>query len=238
MSAVIQLGSLEVDVTKKDIKNVHLSIYPPAGQVRISAPKHMRLESIRAFAASKLDWIKRERKKVREQERETQRQYVNRESHYLWGKRYLLKVVEAEESPRVKQKHSQLILHVRPGSDRDKKREVMMQWYRSLIKEEAVALIKEWEPKMKVKVSNLFVQRMKTKWGSCNPVAGNIRLNSELAKKPLECLEYILVHEMVHLLEPTHNHRFVKLMNRFMPQWTQHRDALNRLPVRHEDWVY
>ncbi len=238
MAATIQLGEIEVEVVQKDIKNVHLSVYPPAGRVRISAPLHMSPETIRVFAISKLAWIKQQQKKLLEQERETQRDYIDRESHLVWGKRYLLEVVELEAAPGVEQKHSRLILQVRPGSDWTKKQSIMAQWYRSLVKEATAPLIEKWEPLMGVKVSAFFVQQMKTKWGSCNPAAGNIRLNSELAKKPPGCLEYIVVHEMVHLLEPTHNQRFVKLMDRFMPHWGQHRDMLNRLPVRHEQWVY
>ncbi len=238
MAATIQLGEIEVEVVQKDIKNVHLSVYPPAGRVRISAPLHMSPETIRVFAISKLAWIKQQQKKLLEQERETQRDYIDRESHLVWGKRYLLEVVELEAAPGVEQKHSRLILQVRPGSDWTKKQSIMAQWYRSLVKEAIPPLIEKWEPLMGVKVSAFFVQQMKTKWGSCNPASGNIRLNSELAKKPPGCLEYIVVHEMVHLLEPTHNQRFVKLMDRFMPHWGQHRDMLNRLPVRHEQWVY
>ena len=198
----------------------------------------MSPETIRIFAISKLGWIKQQQKKLLEQERETQRDYIDRESHYVWGKRYLLKVVELEAAPCVERKHSSLILQVRPASDWAKKQTIMAQWHRSLVKKATPPLIAQLEPLMGVKVSKFFVRQMKTKWGSCNPAAGNIRLNSELAKKPPGCLQYIIVHEMTHLLEPTHNQRFVKFMDRFMPQWTQHRDALNRLPVRHENWVY
>ena len=238
MSSTIQLGDIDVDVTQKNIKNVHLSVYPPTGRVRISAPLHMSLETIRVFAISKLAWIKQEQRKLREQERETPRDYVGRESHYVWGKRYLLKVVEVDAAPCVELKHSNIILKVRQKSSRAKKQEIMAQWYRSLVKDATTPLIAKWEPLLGVKVSKLFVQQMKTKWGSCNPVAKNIRLNSELAKKPPECLEYIVVHEMVHLIEATHNQKFIKLMNRFMPAWRHHRDDLNRRPLAHENWGY
>jgi len=238
MNQTLQLGDIEMDVIKKDIKNVHLSVYPPTGRVRISAPKHMSLDTIRVFAISKLDWIKREKKKLIEQERETPREYLDRESHYVWGKRYLLKVKERDAPPEIELKHSTLVLYVRPGADEDRKQAIIAGWYRRQVREATTSLIAKWEPLMGVKVSKFFVQQMKTKWGSCNPAAGNIRLNSELGKKPKECLEYIVVHEMTHLLEKSHNQRFVSYMDCFMPHWQSYRDTLNRLPVRHEDWKY
>lgn len=236
--AEIELGDITVEVVKKDIRNVHLSVYPPTGRVRISAPAQMSLDTIRVFAISKLGWIKQQQQKLREQERETPREYLDRESHYVWGKRYLLKIVEQDAAPIVSLQHSTLWLQVRPGTDEARKQAVVAEWYRGQLKEAATPLIAKWEPLMGVKVARFFVQHMKTRWGSCNPSAGSIRLNSELAKKPPECLEYIVVHEMVHLLEPTHNQRFVAIMDRLLPQWQSHRDSLNRLPVRHEDWGY
>jgi len=234
----IQLGEITVDVVQKDIKNVHLSVYPPQGKVRISAPLRMDLDTIRVFAISKLSWIKNQQKKLREQERETPREYLDRESHYLWGKRYLLKVVEKEAPPAITLKHIQMLLKVRPGTGLEKKQAILDEWYREQLKIAAAPLIAKWEPLIGVNVKKLFVQRMKTRWGSCNPENGSIRLNTELAKKPLECLEYLVVHEMTHLLEPTHNDRFMTLLESFMPKWRFFRDELNRLPVRHEDWGY
>ena len=238
MISTIELGDISVEVIKKDIRNVHLSVYPPAGRVRISAPLRMDKETIRVFAIAKLGWIKKQQKKLREQERESEREYLNRESHYVWGKRYLLRVVEKEAPPSVQIKHSVLVLSVRPGATEVKKKEVLERWYREQIRELAPRLIAKWERIIGVKVQDFYVQRMKTKWGSCSASAGTIRLNSELAKKPRECLEYIVVHEMVHLLERTHNRRFVSLMDQFMPRWQSRRDLLNRLPVRREKWVY
>jgi len=238
MAETIELGDITVEVVQKDIRNVHLSVYPPMGRVRISAPAHMSLDTIRVFAISKLGWIKQQQQKLQEQERETPREYLDRESHYVWGKRTLLKIVEQDVAPIVSLQHSTLWLQVRPGTDEARKQAVVAAWYREQLKEAAPPLIAKWEPLMGVKVARFFVQHMKTRWGSCNPSAGSIRLNSELAKKPPECLEYIVVHEMVHLLEPTHNQRFVVCMDRFLPQWQSHRDSLNRLPVRHENWGY
>ena len=238
MSTQLKLGDIALDVTFKPIKNVHLSVHPPTGKVRISAPLRMKLDTIRVFAVSKLGWIKERQKKLQEQERESPREHLERESHYLWGKRYLLKIVELEATPKIELKHSKMLLQVRPGSSADKRRAVLDEWYREQLKEAVAPVIAKWEPLIGVKVARFFVQRMKTKWGSCNHRAGNIRLNLELAKKPPECLEYIVVHEMVHLLEPTHNARFIALMDRFMPKWQFHRDALNRLPVSYSHWDY
>ncbi len=238
MVSQIILGDIAVDVVLKDIKNVHLSVYPPAGRVLITAPQRMSLETIRVFAISKLDWIKQQQKKLREQERETPRDYVDRESHYVWGKRYLLAVAESDEPPSIELKHNKMFFRVRPQSGEDKRQAFVEEWYRARLKEAVPPLLVRWQPLLGVEVERFFVQRMKTKWGSCNHQARTIRLNTELAKKPPDCLEYIVVHELVHLLEPTHNARFVALMDRFMPEWNFHRQTLNRLPVRREKWGY
>ena len=234
----VQLGNIAVDVVLKDIKNVHLSVYPPSGRVRISAPSRMSLDTIRVFAISKLDWIKQQQKKLREQERETPREYLDRESHYVWGKRHLLKVIESDSASEVVLKRNILLLRVRPGSSEEKKQATLEEWYREQLKAAVPPLIAKWELLLGIKVKRFFVQRMKTKWGSCSHGAGSIRLNTELVKKPPECLEYIVVHEMIHLLEPTHNSRFIALMDQFTPKWQFQRQELNRLPVRHESWGY
>ncbi|MEI6777607.1 MAG: SprT family zinc-dependent metalloprotease [Chloroflexales bacterium] len=236
MSQQIQLGDITVDVVLKDIKNVHLSVYPPAGRVRISAPSRMSIETIRVFAISKLRWIKEQQKKLQAQARETPRDYLNRESHYLWGTRYLLTVIEADQPPTVELEHNRMILHIRPGTDTPKRQAIVEAWYRQQLTAAIPPLIAAWEPVMGVKVERFFVRQMKTRWGSCTPRTRSIRLNTDLAKKPRECLEYVIVHEMTHLLEPTHNRRFISLMDRFMPRWQFYRDELNRLPVRHEEW--
>jgi len=238
MVTQIRLGDIAVDVVLKDIKNIHLSVYPPTGKVRIAAPLRMDLDTIRVFAITKLGWIKSQQQKLREQQRETPREYLDRESHYVWGKRYLLQLVEKDAAPKVELKHNKMRLQIRPASSDVRKQEILEAWYRERLKEAVPALIDKWEPLIGVKVERFFVQRMKTKWGSCSPGSKSIRLNTELAKKPPECLEYIVVHEMVHLLEPTHNTRFITLMDRFMPKWRFYKDELNKLPVRHESWVY
>jgi hypothetical protein len=234
----INLGDIAVDVVLKNIKNVHLTVHPPTGRVRISAPMRMRVGTLRLFAISKLDWIKRQQTKLREQERETPREYVERESHYVWGKRYLLTVCEIDERPSIELKHSRMRLRVRPRTGPDKRKALVEEWYRAELKRAVPPLLARWQPLLDVRLQRFFVQAMKTKWGSCHHKARTIRLNTELAKKPAECLEYIVVHELVHLLEPTHNARFVALMDRFMPEWQFYRQMLNRLPVRGGHWNY
>ena len=238
MPRTIQLGEIAVDVVHKDIKNVHLSVYPPSGRVQISAPSHMSMDTIRVFAISKLDWIRKQQAKLQAQDRETSRDFLGRESHYVWGKRYLLNVIESDRAPSVTLKGNKMLLQVRPQMDGVKRQEVVENWYRGLLKAVVPALIAKWERQMGITVDRFHVQRMKTKWGSCNPEKRSIRLNTDLARKPRECLEYLVVHEMAHLLEPTHSVRFIALMDQFMPNWRHRRDHLNQLPVRHEEWLY
>jgi predicted metal-dependent hydrolase len=238
MRTRIQLGDIGVDVVRKDIKNVHLSVHPPTGRVRIAAPERMSIDTVRVFAIAKLPWIKKQQRKLREQERETAREYIDRESHYVWGQRYLLKVLEVDQPASVELNHGRMVLRVRPGTTKAKRQAIVEEWHREQVRKAVPPLIEKWERLMGVRVRRFFVQRMKTKWGSCNHRADSIRLNTDLARKPRECLEYIVFHEMVHLLEPTHNERFMALMDQFMPKWQSHRDVLNRLPVRHESWGY
>jgi len=234
----LDLGSIHLDVVRKNIKNIHLGVYPPTGKVRIAAPEWMELDAIRLFAINKLGWIRQQQKKLLAQERETPREYLERESHYVWGRRYLLQIVEVDARPSIRLMHRHLRLQVRPGTDVKKREMLLADWYRGNLKLAVPGLLAKWEPIIGARAERFYVQHMKTKWGSCNSTARNIRLNTELAKKPPECLEYILVHELVHLREPTHNDRFIALMNRLMPHWRDCRDMLNRLPVRNEHWGY
>ncbi len=234
----IDLGGIPVEVVRKDIKNVHLSVYPPLGKVRIAAPLRMKLDTIRVFAISKLAWIRQQQHKVTAQEREAPREYIERESHYVWGKRYLLKVVEKEAASAIELKHSHLLLQVRPGTTVTRRQEIIDEWYRNQLKAAVPPLLENWQRVIGVKVNRVFIQRMKTKWGSCTPATASNRQNTDLARKPRPCLVYIVVHELVHLLEPTHNTRFTALMDQFLPNWRIQRQTLNRLPVRHENWLY
>ncbi len=234
----IKLNSMNVEIVQKDIKNVHLSVYPPKGRVKVSAPESMSVETIRVFVISKLGWIKKQQNKICSQKREASREYLDRESHYVFGKRYLLKVTERNAPPTVRLNHSILELTIRPDTPLVKRQAILYEWYRAQIKQVLPDIIKKHEKLMNVEVSEFGIKRMKTKWGTCNPAAKRIWLNLELAKKPVECLEYIVVHEIAHLLERTHNDRFVALMDGFMPKWRFYRDELNRLPVSHVDWKY
>lgn len=234
MGGMIQVAGMEVRVIRKDVRNLHLSVLPPDGMVRITAPEWMDAEAIRLFAVGKLGWIKRQQGKMRAQEREPARDYIERESHQVWGQRYLLHVVEHDAPPEIGIRHRKLVMRVRPGTDRARREEVLYDWYRSQLRQAVPALLDRWGPLVGTQPRRVHIQRMKTKWGSCNPDNASIRLNTELAKKPPESLEYILLHELVHLREPTHGPRFIQTMDRLMPQWRDRRDALNVLPVRDE----
>ena len=237
MAAELKLGNTTVDVVLKDIKNVHLSVYPPTGRVRISAPLRMNMQSIRAFAITKLDWIRRQQKHINAQQREVPRDYLERETHYLWGRRYLMQIAEGAKSG-VELQHDTMILHVRPGADIPARSKVVQDFYRQQLAQAIPPLLAKWEPLIGKTAISVTIRRMKTLWGSCSPERGTIRINLELAKKPKECLEYILVHELVHLLERTHNNRFIAYMDKFLPDWSHRRNELNRLPIPHEDWGY
>lgn len=231
MKETIKLGEVDIQVTRKAIKNVHLSVHPPDGRVTLAAPTETRLEVARAYAISKLGWIREQQEKLRNQSRETTRQYVERESHYLWGRRYLLSLEYRDAKPSVRLDHKKITMTVRPGSTREKREQVMQDWHRSLLHEVVPPIIDRWEEKLGLTVRAYYLQRMKTQWGSCNPKAGNIRLNTELVKKPKDLLEYVVVHEMTHLLEPTHNDRFIGILSEVYPSWREARLELNELPI-------
>ncbi len=237
MRAHIELGDFKAEVIRKAVKNVHLGVYPPDGRVRIAAPTHLGLDTIRVFAISRLAWIKAERRKFLAQDRETPREYIERESHHVWGRRYLLTVRHTEAAAQVELQRTRLVLHVRATMDAERRAAILERWYRDQLRQRVAELLPGLQRRMGVTANNVFVQRMKTKWGGCNSRNGNIRLNTELAKKPPNCLEYVLVHELAHLIVPRHNGQFVDLMDRFYPNWRVARRALNALPLRHEAWV-
>lgn len=236
MTETIRLGDIEISVTRKAIKNVHLSVHPPGGRVTLVAPTGTRLEVARAFAITKLGWIREQQSRLREQAREAPRQFVERETHHLWGRRYLMSVRFEDAKPCVALDHRRITLTVRPGAGAVKRAEVVHEWHKSLLHAVVPVLIDKWERRLGVKVSGYFLQRMKTKWGSCNHRAGHIRLNTELVKKPRDLLEYVVVHEMVHLLEPTHSDRFVAILSEHYPCWREARAELNELPLTAETW--
>jgi predicted metal-dependent hydrolase len=233
------VGDVSIDVVKKKIKNLHLAVYPPDGRVRLAAPEGVNEETLKLFAISKLPWIKKQQRKFANQDRQPERQYVDRESHYFLGKRYLLRIVESDVSPKVViRSKAHIELHVKPGSSKLQREHLMNEWYRSEIKKLIPPLLTKWERQMDVQAEDWSVRQMKTKWGACNIQKKRILVNLELAKKPLHCLEYIIVHEMVHLLERLHNERFMAYMDKFLPRWKFYRQELNKLPVSHVDWEY
>lgn len=236
MAETIVLGDITIALTRKDIKHVHLSVHPPTGRVTLVAPSRTRSEVARAYAIAKLGWIREQQAKIRGQARETPRQFVERESHYLWGRRYLLSVKEHDEKPSIRLSHRSIMLTVRPGSSGAKRGMIIHNWQKSLLHASVRELIARWEPKLGVEVAGYFLQRMKTKWGSCNHRTLTIRLNTELVKKPKDLLEYVVVHEMLHLIEPTHNERFLRLLTRHFPSWKEARAELNELPLAAEVW--
>lgn len=236
MTETIEIGELQITITRKGIKNVHLSVHPPDGRVTMAAPIATRIEVARAYAISKLGWIRAQQQKLASQSRESPRQFLSRESHYLWGLQRLMRVQHQDTKPCVALDHKHIVLTVRPGTTAQKRGELMHEWHKSLLHQAVPPLIKKWEPIVQVKVNAYFLQRMKTKWGSCNHRAGNIRLNTELVKKPKDLLEYVIVHEMAHLREPTHSKRFVAILDQHYPAWREARAELNELPLGAEMW--
>lgn len=235
----IDVSDLKVEIVRKDIKNLHLGVYPPNGRVRAAAPLRYDDEAVRLAVISRLPWIRRQQKVFKEQERQSRREMVSGESHYFLGRKYRLDVIESSEPQGISLLHNtKMALKVRPGATRDKKEEVLQQWYRQQLRQQIPPLLAKWEETMGVKVNEVKIKIMKTRWGSCNIEARRIWLNLELAKKPLDCLEYILVHEMIHLFERHHTERFRELMDQFMPDWRLRRDQLNKSPLAHEEWKY
>lgn len=235
----LTVGGIRVEVERKDIKNLHLGVYPPNGRVRVAAPLVVSNDAVRLAVIDKLGWIKRQKAKFAEQPRQSQREMVNGESHYFLGRRYRLRVHEQDAPARVAIRGvASLDLFMRPGSNAEKREVVLSRWYRQQLKELIPPLLEKWQSALGVQVSAWGIKKMKTKWGSCNPTAGRVWLNLELAKTPVQSLEYIVVHELVHLLERHHNERFTALMDTHLPQWRHYRETLKRSPLGHEKWDY
>ncbi|MCK9307710.1 MAG: M48 family metallopeptidase [Methanoculleus sp.] len=234
----ISVSGVQVDVVRKDIRNLHLGVYPPEGRVRVAAPLRVDDEAVRLAVITKLPWIKRQQTHFKTQERQSPREYTYRETHYFLGRRYLLNVIEHAGPSRVEVNKARIDLYVPVGSDAERCEQVMLKWYRKELKALIPPLVDTWQETLGVTVDDWGIKKMKTKWGSCNTDARRIWLNLELAKKPVQCLEYVVVHEMVHLLERNHTDRFRELMDQFMPQWRHYRDVLNQAPLSHEIWSY
>lgn len=235
----ILVSDIPVDVVRKDIKNMHLSVHPPTGRVRIAVPLQTREDELRLFAISKIHWIRKHQRGYQAQLRQSPREYVDRESHYFLGQRYLLKIIEQDGPGQVALSGKNRIdLYVRPGSSRDQRQRVMLDWYRSELKQRIPPLIAKWEQITGIQVQDWGVKHMKTKWGSCSIEAGRIWLNLELAKLPERCLEYVVLHEMVHLLSRHHNDQFVARMNKFMPRWRSARDEMQSFVLGVPEWEF
>lgn len=228
MNTKLKICDLEVQTVKKDIKNIHLGVYPPQGRIRVAAPLNTSDETIRLFLISKIPWIKKQKTKFQNQQRQSKREYVSGESHYFLGDRYRLNVLETDDSPKVEIKRKSYInLHIKPDTSIGKREKILEDFYRSELKRHIPRFVNKWEEKTGIRINEVYIKKMKTKWGSSNPKYRRIWLNLELAKNPLHCFEYVLVHEMTHFLERKHSDRFFDLMDTFMPQWPQYIDELN-----------
>lgn len=235
-SSHLTVAGIHVDIVYKNIKNLHIGVYPPEGRVRVAAPLRLDDDAVRLAVVQRLVWIRRQRQQLKNADRQSLREMVSGESHYVWGNRYRLKVVERRGTAHVETDGDRLILYVSADRDTDQRRQLLEKWYRQQLRAALPALIAEWESKIGVKVARWTIRRMKTKWGSCNPATGHILLNVELAKKHPESLEYVMAHEMVHFLERGHGDRFIALMDRLLPNWRQRRDVLNASPLAYEAW--
>ena len=238
-TTLLLIRDIPVEVIRKNIKNLHVGVYPPGGRVRVAAPFSVSDEAVRVAVIGKLAWIRRQRETFKNQPRQTEREAVSGESHYVFGKRFLLSVVSFEGRPAVTfPTKARMELHVRAGATTEERTKVLDRWYRRQLRQEAEPLLDKWQSELGVVADFWGVKRMKTKWGSCNHETGRIWLNSELAKKPVACLEYIVVHELLHLIEPKHTDKFRQLMDAHLPDWRTRRRKLNLAPLRHEDWTY
>jgi len=235
----IQIAGMAVEVVRKEIKHLHVGVYPPAGRVRVAAPLRFDDEAVRLAVVSRLGWIRRKQKGFAGQDRQSQREIVTGESHYFQGRRYLLAVKEGDGAAQVRPVgKSSIELRVPPVFDPAQRDAVLQRWYRRQLRALLPALLAKWEPRIGKPVSEVRIKKMKTRWGSCNAAARRVWLNLELIKKPVGCLEYVLVHELVHLHERHHNDRFLERMETLLPGWRVHRDELNRAPLAHEEWTY
>lgn len=236
---ILKLGSIEALIVRKLVKNLHLSVLPPMGKVRVTAPEGMTDDAIRTLLATRLPWIKKQQENFKTQARQTKREYISGETHYFFGKRYRLEVVYKDTVPVVALKgKSKIILQVRPNSSIEKRNDLMMAWYRKELHPVAEKLMDKWQKKLKLEAKSWKIQRMKTRWGTCNNKAGRILLNLELAKKPIACLEYVIVHELLHMIEKKHNENFVNMLAKHIPKWKSIKEELNRSLLSHEEWNY
>lgn len=236
-SAYMTIRGIDIDVIYKDIKNLHIGVYPPMGRVRVAAPERLNDDHVRLAVIQRLPWIKKQREQMISADRQSEREMVTGESHYVWGIRHRLKIIERPGRAHLEVDGERLLLYVPSNTTTERRRELLDHWYREQLRRAIPDLIAKWEPKLGVSVPRWSIRRMKTKWGSCNRETGHIWFNVELAKKHPDCLEYIVVHEMTHHLERNHSERFTKLMDKHMPDWRSRRDQLNDAPLAVESWT-
>lgn len=236
-SAYLTVSGIDVDVVYKHIKNLHIAVYPPLGRVRVAAPEHFDDDTVRLAVVQRLTWIKKQREQLRNAVRQSEREMVTGESHYVWGQRYRLRVVHMPGKIQLEVSGNKLTMHTPADTTADKRRGAMEQWHRDALKQAIPELMSKWEPIIGRQVAKWTVRRMKTKWGSCNRESAHVWFNLELAKKHPNSLEYIVVHEMTHLLERNHNAHFTELMDGFLPDWRSRRDELNTAPLKSEEWA-
>jgi predicted metal-dependent hydrolase len=235
----IEIRGLQVEIVRKDIKNLHVGVYPPNGRVRVAAPIRLKIDAVRLAVISRLGWVRRQQAKFQQQERQSQREMVSGETHFVRGRRYRLAVIKSDGTAKVVPRTTRrLELFVRPEDGRESRERVLDRWYRELLRQHTRDLLSKWEPRIGVQVRKWGIRKMRTRWGTCNREAGRIWVNLELAKKPPSCLEFIVVHELIHLLERHHNERFRELMDEALPAWRQYRALLNRAPLGHQSWRY
>ena len=235
----IEIRGLQVEIVRKDIKNLHVGVYPPNGRVRVASPIRLNKGAVRLAVISRLGWVRRQQAKFKQQERQSQREMVSGETHFVRGRRYRLAVIESDETARVVARTTRrLELFVRPELEHESRQRILDSWYRKLLRQHIAELLAKWEPRIGVQVRKWGIRKMRTRWGTCNREARRISVNLELAKKPPSCLEFIVVHELVHLLERRHNDRFRELMDEALPPWRQYRELLNRAPLSHQNWLY
>ena len=234
---LIEIRGIEVEIVRKDIKHLHLGVYPPEGRVRVAAPLRLDDDAVRLAVISRLAWIRRKRAEFEGQDRQSRREFVTGESHYFEGRRYRLDVIESPGPPGIRLRdNAWMEMRVRLSTGPHAREAILFRWYRARLRERIPKMVAKWEPRIGVRVAEWRIRRMKTRWGTCNPEAGRIWLNSELAKKPVPCLEYVVVHEMVHLIEQGHNERFRRILDRVMPGWQLRLDELNRASLTDERW--
>jgi len=235
--SLLQVGGVEAIVLYKPVKNLHLNILPPTGRVRVTAPQNMNDDAIRTFLATRISWIKKMQSKFVRQERQTPREYASGESHYLFGSRYRLEIIEHDSRPKIEIKgKNKIVFYVKPETKTLKREKIMQEWYRDKLREYLDKTLPKWEKKIGTKAKFWGIRRMKTRWGTCNHKDKNVWFNLELAKIPEHCINYVIAHELIHLVEEKHSSRFTKLMDTYLPKWKNTKEELNQLILAHEDW--